>query len=161
MEFERLAKNAEKAFCCAENGRLGGQWKAVTIALQLGVLNSFDRVFNKNPFFYTVEMWKTMLKVLKTRLNPVEILFFWCYSASFFSWKTSQNWRGKPQNAGEKSIPLVENLVVILTGKRCNTVCLTIQRAIRVFNTVGENCVEKCRKGWGKGASNQQMGGEK
>lgn len=50
--------------------------KIVTIYLQLKVLNSFDRVFNKNPFFYTVEMWKTVLKVLKTRLNPVETTNF-------------------------------------------------------------------------------------
>ena len=50
--------------------------KTVTIYLQLRVLNSFDRVFNKNPFFYTVEMWKTVLKVLKTRLNPVETTIF-------------------------------------------------------------------------------------
>ena len=134
--------------------------KTVTIYLQLRVLNSFDRVFNKNPFFYTVEMWKTVLKVLKTRLNPVETTKNGWYSAPFISWKTLQNSPQHPESAGEKSIPFVENLVVISTGKRCNFSYYTMQRKIRVFNTVGENYVEKCRKPGGKAPNNPQLAGE-
>ena len=134
--------------------------KTVTIYLQLRVLNSFDRVFNKNPFFYTVEMWKTVLKMLKTRLNPVETTKNGWYSAAFISWKTLQNLLQRQKSAGEKSIRLVENPVVISTGKRCNFCYCTILRKTRVFNMVGENYVEKCRKPWGKGLNNQQLAGE-
>ena len=72
MDFERLEKKCSFARTYKENDALNTMSKTVTIYLQLRVLNSFDRVFNKNPFFCTVEMWKTVLKVLKTRLNPVE-----------------------------------------------------------------------------------------
>lgn len=101
-----------------------------------------------------------MLKVLKTQLNPVERLKNCRYSVSFISWKTLQNLFRYPETAGEKSICFVENMVVISTGKRCNFSYCTIQRKTRVFNTVGENYVEKCRKPWGKGLNNQQMAGE-
>lgn len=65
-------------------------------------------------------MWKTMLKMLKTRLNPVETTKNCWYNESFILWKTLQNSPQRSESAGEKSIPFVENLVVVSTGKRCN-----------------------------------------
>ncbi len=42
------------------------------------------------------------------------------YNEPFIPWKTLQNSPQRSESAGEKSIPFVENLVVISTGKRCN-----------------------------------------
>ena len=57
-----------------------------------------------------------MLKMLKTRLNPVETTKNCWYNEPFIPWKTLQNLPQRSESAGEKSIPLVENLVVISTG---------------------------------------------